>query len=645
MACFKWNKKGASSTIQFGLCHTKLDPGFVALLDTVITFRVHGTPDVAFPVLNGLVNTPPRHFDPGPCGVLLARLHDIQWQWDGNGFLLDHEGLPVHLIDSPIQYLKIRLKHAWERQVGSLMSERKDFEGLGWVDVEASHPPVPMTGEDRGILRSIHNGTFYTRDKQIHAGKVPSKDCPYCQQPDGLQHRIWQCEFFADLRDRIPQTVREFLSTQPDCTRLHAWMIQEWPDFQWRSVLCQLPSPAQSCYPEPPSDHILHLFCDGGCLYPTQPRLRLASWAFCIADLQNDTFLPGGSGLLEGPLQSSLRAEVRAALDAFQYAWTHRREFVLWLDNQLVHDRIQQFRTGIRGRPSLKQADHDLWERLYSWVNRCRHLLFDVIKVVSHMDVDAVEGTIDKWVVSGNDMADRLASAALVNLPVAVGGALARVHSHLQDRRDASFHLQKFLLAMGQRDIAAKEVTQSRDENEWDRAQHQINAQSPEASLCPLPETFEASSPHTLGPCFAPLSDWVRRLVSGNDTCGMWLCNYQLLVHFQRTTGKMGFWYDRPRKEWRLADDLAREQGFDFCRYAAWLLAALKVFAKTCQLPMTIQPSMPWGTCFRSWQRCIYVQASVTDFTMVDSQLSARVAVALKSIQPLRNTADFCNNR
>ena len=142
-------------------------------------------------------------------------------------------------------------------------------------------------------------------------------------------------------------------------------MIQDWPDVQWRTMLCCLPSRAQTYYPAPPPDQILHLFSDGGCLHPTQPRLRLASWAFCIADLQDDSFLPGASGLLDGPLQSSLRAEIRAAIEAFQFAWTHRRKFILWIDNQLVHDRIKQFHTGVRGRPSLKQADHDLWDRMY----------------------------------------------------------------------------------------------------------------------------------------------------------------------------------------------------------------------------------------------------------------------------------------
>ena len=57
MASLKWNKKGASATIQFGLAHTKIDPAFVALLDTVLTFRNYCDPHMwLFPLLTGLVS-------------------------------------------------------------------------------------------------------------------------------------------------------------------------------------------------------------------------------------------------------------------------------------------------------------------------------------------------------------------------------------------------------------------------------------------------------------------------------------------------------------------------------------------------------------------------------------------------------------
>ena len=56
MACLRWNKKGVSSVIQFGLGPPKLDPGVVALLNIVVTFRTQCSPDIAFPVLSAIVN-------------------------------------------------------------------------------------------------------------------------------------------------------------------------------------------------------------------------------------------------------------------------------------------------------------------------------------------------------------------------------------------------------------------------------------------------------------------------------------------------------------------------------------------------------------------------------------------------------------
>ena len=646
MACLKWNKKGASSVIQFGLGSPKIDPGFIALLDTVLTFRNHGVPDVAYPVLSGLVGNPPRHFDPGPCGVFLARLHEVQWRWEGNGFLLDHEGLPVHLLDSPIQYLKLRLRQAWEKQVGATLHDRKDFSGLIRVDAELSRTIQANTGEERGIIRSVQNGTFYTRDKQIHTGKIPTKDCPFCHLADGLQHRIWECEAVADLRQTVPYRIREFLDTQPDCTRFHAWMVEDWTDFAWRKTLVDLRDASQDVRLSPPDEGTVHLFTDGGCLFPSIPRFRLASWAFCVASLVDGTFLPGASGLLEGPFQTSLRAEIRAAIEAIQYAILHRRKFLIWTDNQHVYKRIKRYASGRSVGPGVKHHDHDLWTKLFLQVRRAKHLFVDVVKVVSHMDIHQVEGSIDKWVVCGNATADRLATEVLQQLPMHMKHTLEIAHAAWVSRKEACEHLQRFFVAMGQRAIAAKETIREGDVVKWEEVGEAPQV-SPEMviSLVPFPDQIVEVAEHSLGPRFQPLLAWVRGLISGDHLQPMWLSSYQLLIHFQSTTGMKGFWYDRPNKRWLLADDYAREHGFEFCQFSAWLISALKVFAKAYQLPLNVQSKLPWGTCFRSWQRCILLRTSVTAFTHVDTLLRERGIVAAKTVTGLKTLEDFCERR
>ena len=646
MACLKWNKKGASSVIQFGLGSSKLDTGFVALLDTVVTFRTQCCPDIAFPVLSAIVNCPPRHLDPGPCGVLIARLHEIQWQWDCNGYLVDHEGIRLHLIDSPIQYLKLRLRQAWEKQVGSAMQERKDFAGLSHVDVDASRPLHANTGEERGILRSIQNGTFYTRDKQIHTGKIPSKDCPFCGSADSLQHRIWECQTFDDLRQQIPPNIRQHIDHQPECTRLHAWMIEDWTDATWRQALLQHRVPQHVVKPVPPEDEVLHLFTDGGCLHPDKPRFRLASWAFCIASLGDAGFIPGASGLLDGPFQTSLRAEICAAIEAIKYAISCQKRFIIWTDNQHVYRRIKRYASKRSVGPGVKHNDHDLWGKLFRFVHEASHLLVDAVKVVSHMDISKVEGEVDRWVVQGNATADRLASEVFLQVPAHVQQAMDNAFASWCLRKETCEQLEKFFIAMGQRAISAKEEIREGDAERWETAGEKSAATSSDIiSLTPFPVSFDAVGDHNLGQCFQPIFDWVGLLHAGDNKQIMWLSSYQLLIHFQSTTGQIGVWYDRPNRQWLPADTYARENGFDFYKFAAWLISALKVFAKACQLPLNVQSRLPWGTCFRSWQRCMCLRASVTEFSRVDKLLRTRGAVAVKTVSAFKQYEDFCTRR
>ena len=203
-----------------------------------------------------------------------------------------------------------------------------------------------------------------------------------------------------------------------------------------------------------------------------------------------------------------------------------------------------------------------------------------------------------------------------------------------------------FLWAMGQRAIAAKDDVGQGDVERWDDTQDRVNAEtSAITSLFPLPAQFDGFQSHNVGSCFQPIVQWVRSLAEGDDLQGMWLSSYQLLIHFQSMTGKIGLWHDRPNKQWLLADEYAREHGFDFCKFAAWLISALKVFAKACQLPLNVQSRLPWGSCFRSWQGCMFLQTSVTAFTKVDSLLRARGAVAVKTVAVFKQYDGFCEGQ
>ena len=179
-------------------------------MDTMMLFRKYGSPDLAFPVLTALVLHPPSHVVPGPCGVLLARMNQVGWAWEHNGWIKDHEGLFIHVLDCPIQLLRSRLQHAWSHYVGHMLQTRKEFTGLGMVDAPLSRATKNLfTTEEQGLLRTAMNGTFFIHD----AGRVPSKLCPYCGEQDSVGHRLWHCEQLQQYRDQLSDHDRHFCSS------------------------------------------------------------------------------------------------------------------------------------------------------------------------------------------------------------------------------------------------------------------------------------------------------------------------------------------------------------------------------------------------------------------------------------------------
>lgn len=633
MASMKWNKKGASSTIQFGLAHPKIDPGFVALLDTVFTFRNFCVPAIAFPLLSGLVAKPPRHFDPGPCAVLLARLHEVNWQWVGEGFLQDHEGLEIHLLRTPLQLLKQRLLHAWERQVGYSMQERKDFAGLGKVDGELSRNSTVNTGEERGILRSVQNGTFYTRDKQIHTGKIPSVHCPFCNCNDSLQHRIWECEFFSDLREAIPPQVKRFVSTQPECSRYHGWFTEDWTDAALRRALHELPTEHEHHIP-PVLPDVLHLFIDGGCLNPTNNRLRVAGWGCCLAMLPHEEFRPIAAGLVPGMLQTPLRAEITAAIEALKFAIGCLKPLFLWTDNQHVYNKTWAFMKGAM-MPGPEHSNHDLWGNLHQLGGQAVSLglLQQVIKVVSHVDLAQVQGIVDRWVIQGNHAADNLGSTVLNNLPGRLAQTLKAATQAFHTRQEACSRVHQFFVQMGVRAISFKQDIRVEDDSKWnDIKETPEQAEPQQLSFLPFPSPLQLPAEHSFGECAATIASWLEKLVVGERHVPMWLSSYQLLIHYQSTTGCIGLHYNRSNRTWDNGEEHVRLEGYDFNRYAGWLVAAIKAFSKLVKLPITVQPRLPWGSTFRCWQRCIYVTACKDQFSYIDRYLRDRGITAVKKV-------------
>ena len=132
-----WTNKGMHPMLQLScLSDVRSDPGYWCMWQTVIAFRRFADPLPSYEVMDYFVLHPEKRIDPGPCGVLFQRLHQIAWVWLGEGWFRDHQGFDIHIFHSPLQLLKSRLKHGWRTFVCAVAADRKSMQGLARADVD-----------------------------------------------------------------------------------------------------------------------------------------------------------------------------------------------------------------------------------------------------------------------------------------------------------------------------------------------------------------------------------------------------------------------------------------------------------------------------------------------------------------------------
>ena len=648
MSALRWEKHGSSSVIQFGLItEPRNDPHFYAIQVTVLQFRQYGQFHLAYEVLDMLANQPPARILPGPCGVLISRLHKILWQWDGNGFVIDHQGFRLHLIDTPIQLLRRRLEHAWAAMVGHNMSSRAEFAGLADVDTACSnHTCHKFSPVEQGLLRVAMNGSFYTRDKQFSSGKFSSKQCPWCTSEDSVFHRTWQCPRFHAEREKLDPGIRKFLMQQPDCTKLHGWFTEGAEDRDFRRALLEAPDTTQTFEHFPCMPETLHLFTDGSASDPNDPQCRIATWAVCLATFPSIEFPTAAAGGVPGLLQTVLRAEITAVVAACRFGIQHRRPFYIWTDCQTVFDRLQVILKGEAFPTTPKQKDHDLWETLCVVATASKNLgLFQkALKVTSHQGEAAYSHTVDKWAAQGNEAADTAAIWARHLLPPAVTQAHARLKAACLMRYQACRAMHRLLVDIGLQVVAEKTALRAQEEAAWDTLAQQSQTVNEVVSFAQLPTEIVPPDEHTLGEGFFVIHRWLLMLTKEHDAEPLWLSSYQLYAHFQMSMNHLGFCYNRKEKQYQSLASSAHRKEYNFVRSAAWFCAMIKCFAKTIGMECTIQPRLPHGTLFRSWQRCILLPASPNTLQRVHQLFARRGTTAVKSVHAaLGRYSDFCD--
>ena len=214
---------------------------------------------------------------------------------------------------------------------------------------------VTLTPHEDGLVSSIVQtepcfGKFLTRSPRMvkkHCQESDSDVCPFCPCSDSRFHRFWECPQFASHRKHLSEFDLNTVVSLPECLTACGCALHPTTQWEWLQHLASVPNPC----PRPLQlTGPLHLFTDGSCHNQHCAVTRFAGWSVILASF--DWVSPPGSsrelavGHLPGILQSAVRAETFAVLQALLLTQDHPDSVTIWTDCEAVVKKLRRVLAG-----------------------------------------------------------------------------------------------------------------------------------------------------------------------------------------------------------------------------------------------------------------------------------------------------------
>eukprot|EP00435_Cladocopium_sp_Y103_P076071 s49_g75.t1 len=602
------HRPGASPILHFSLLsHPLVDPGFYAIWQTLLETRKYVAPDSAFALLTEASRSVQTFPKPGPCHVLLRRMHQLLWHWNQHDSFVDEYGDRIDIWNSPIQCLLVRVTEAWQSQVAGQISCRKTFTGMQHCHATLSTRKSPTDSVERGLLRTVMNGTFYTADHLPHRDASLTDQCPFCGQPDSASHRNWECQALEAARRDCPVATRQAIQQSAPSLFNHGWVARPASLLQFRQSLDKLASEVQFQIPADPHQEVLDLFTDGSCLGPRDPLSRLASWGVVqgVPSVDMD-FAPVAAGLLPGRFQTVTRAEMFAAVIACRYANMRQKPFRLWIDNQHVVKCLRHFARQATFLSQPQRPNHDLLQQLWEAFNAARPLFLGVYKVMSHQHVTSEQTPAEAWIIRGNHAADALAMYEFSNHTalLSLRSTLLTEISSAESQRDWAHHvfIQVGKLAMT---LASQQAT--RDPGEEPRFD------APLGPVEMIPWTLPVRLPEEVRQYeiadWPFLAEWIQSLHASSGNVRYWSW-FQLYADFCMMFPGKSPWFNTKKLQWESGDTLP---DVPFVRRARWFTSFLTNLAKRMETVLPVKYRSPDSFVIHYWVNCLPVKVIACD--------------------------------
>ena len=612
---------GTSPKIHLSLIEPALtDPGFHALWKTLCDFREQTSLDSTQAILDNLVFPTNRvKPNPGPCSVVLHRMHSIHWSWSKTRVTFrDQNGYDIDIWEAPIQELQIRCGIAWQQKVAGEMAHRKTFKGLGNANVIITKNNWPNNPMDAAILRRCLNGTFVTSDRRKYHADDNSTLCPFCSQEDSQKHRHWECTELEQARLDCPPEVRESILASDPCLFNHGWASNPTYLEPFQQQLQELPDRTNVFEPHAAQEEYLEMFTDGSCKDPTEPLTRLCAWGVAVATPNdpNFDFHPVSNGILQGFLQTISRAELTAFFSASSYAVNQGKPFRIWTDSQYVINQVNKLRVKLSEKISRKKPNHDLLDKIRVCLHEAGKLFLGLEKVSSHQNHKLLD-PVEAWVCRGNDAADSLAQHAFMDQPSLLD-TWEKLKLEIKNLENIKHWAHHTLIRVGHLAMDKQKELQKKDESDRVDTFHGRLPYVRWYFPATLPPSFKSYDI----PEWDDIYSWTESLhVEGES---MFLSWYQLFADFVLQHPGKGPFYKASSKRWKGGSERPETH---FAQKARWMATYLTKLSKQLKLDLPTKHCRPFSYTMAFWSACLPVKLTTERHQALETWLRSHKAL------------------
>ena len=216
-------------------------------------------------------------------------------------------------------------------------------------------------------------------------------------------------ERFEPLRAHLSTAERTVICDLPPALTCCGWALHPTTVYEWNAYFAALTDPIL----QPVQDEVvIHLFTDGSCFDQHLPAQRFAAWSIVQADSRS-TLTSNAKVVaalpLPGLLQSAVRAETYAILQALRITADVEGEVYIWTDCDAVVKKVKKIQAG---HEVLTNSGHaDLWTEI-TCLLRTRKYPCHITHVSTHRNPDYAVNFLQDWCFSHNALADQAAVAA-----------------------------------------------------------------------------------------------------------------------------------------------------------------------------------------------------------------------------------------